>query len=168
LGGSTLPEHWYGGGADVNRATAAEMGDPTFKILSCRQTLWGHILAEVCQYAVNSRLAVGLGAMPDPEDVPEEYRVGVSWPEMVASDTSKYAAALLQVVSAAAQGVERGLISQATAVALIAAIAGRLGVEIDADAELADALEEAARVAEEDAFGGATDVPEESAAEPAA
>ena len=34
--GSGMPEHWFGGGGDANRATAAEMGDPAFKTLKVR------------------------------------------------------------------------------------------------------------------------------------
>ena len=34
LGGATVPEHWFGGGGDVNRASASEMGEPTFKMYS--------------------------------------------------------------------------------------------------------------------------------------
>ncbi|TXT23889.1 MAG: hypothetical protein FD134_1858 [Gallionellaceae bacterium] len=74
------------------------------------------------------------------------------FPELTARDTSKYAAALQQVVVAAALAVEKKFITAATALKLINAVAGRLGVEIDADHELADALDAAGRRAEEDVF----------------
>ena len=44
MGGQTIPEHWFGGGGDVNRATAGEMGEPTFKVFNMRQSYLGYIL----------------------------------------------------------------------------------------------------------------------------
>ena len=37
LGGSGMPEHWFGAGGDVNRAVGAVMGLPTFKSLERKQ-----------------------------------------------------------------------------------------------------------------------------------
>ena len=56
LGGLAIPEHWFGGGGDVNRATAAEMGDPAFKTLKVRQRLWSEILRRAAEYALARRL----------------------------------------------------------------------------------------------------------------
>lgn len=90
LGGSTLPEHWYGGGGDVNRSTAGEMGEPTFKTFKFRQTEWKHILETVCFYAIYSRLEK-TGNIP--EDL-RNYRPVAQFPELTHRDTSVYAAAL--------------------------------------------------------------------------
>ncbi len=150
LGGSGLPEHWFGGGGDVNRATAAEMGDPAFKTLKMRQRLWTEILRRAADYAIARRLDPSGASWPDPAD--PALAVSVEWPEMVVADASRHAAALAQTAGAAALAIERGLLSDATALRVIAAVAGRLGVEIDADAELEAAREDAAGRAEEDAF----------------
>ncbi|MBS7539752.1 hypothetical protein [Ancylobacter lacus] len=139
LGGGTIPEHWYGGGGDVNRATAAEMDEPTYKIFRRRQLLWQAIIEAEARHAIRQRLrATG----QDASVLPDDMMPRAEFPEMQSVDVSRYAQALAQVVAAAASAVDRGLLSEETAVQLIASIAGKLGVEIDAGAEL-----EAARVA---------------------
>lgn len=149
LGGATVPEHWYGGGGDVNRAAASEMGEPTFKMFSMRQRFLKHMLESIGFYVLR-QAALYKGDEPDPED--ETYEVTAEFPEMTARDTSKYAAALQQVVVAAALAIEKKLLTKKTALKLINAIAGRLGVEFDAEAELEAALEEAGKTAEDDVF----------------
>jgi len=154
LGGGSIPEHWYGGGGDVNRATAGEMGEPTFKMFSMRQALWKAILEEIGTYVVRQRAKALYGREPDPANQAdtEAYAVTANFPELTARDTTKYAAALGQVVAAGAQAITEGLLSKKTVTAIVASIAGRLGVEIDVDAELETALDEAAAKAERDGF----------------
>jgi hypothetical protein len=155
LGGSTTPEHWFGGAADVNRATGESMSEPTFKILSSLQGDFGAILEDVLTFVVNrSRFPAGDQLAIDPYNPDEALLPAVQWPELSARDTSRYAAALSQVVVGAQVAIDRGLISEQTALELIAAIAGRLGVEIDPAAELAQARVDASRRRREQAEGG--------------
>lgn len=146
LGSGTLPEHWYGGGGDVNRAVGAEMAAPTFKLFTMRQKYIGHMLEVMAQYQVWRRLDP-TGPLPDPADFDEALKPRVEWPEMVPKDTASFAAALAQVVMAAATAVERGLLSAETAVEVVASVAAGLGVEIDVAAELETARAEAAEKA---------------------
>lgn len=149
LGGNSVPEHWFGGGGDVNRATGESMGDPAFKIMSMRQRIIKHILEEIGRFAVRQHaLARGLKVDFGKAD----YQVSAVFPEMIARDTSRFAAALQQVVAAAAQAVDRKFISSKLAIQLIAAIAAQLGVDIDAEQALKDATTEAGKKAEEDVF----------------
>lgn len=153
LGGSTVPEHWFGGGGDVNRATAGEMGDPTFKMFSMRQKFLKYMLESIGFYVLRqAELAAGRGE-PDSED--EAFTVEAEFPELTTSDTSKYAQALQQVIAGAAVAVSNKFITVETAVRLINAIAGRFGVEIDAKAELNAVLEEVSKKQEGDAFTAA-------------
>lgn len=154
LGGLTIPEHWFGGGGDVNRATAGEMGEPTVKILTMRQRFLGYILTMLGEYQIRQRLKSLYGARPDQSADPSIYAVSANFPELTARDTSKFATALQQVVVAAAAAVERGLLSEQTSVAIIALVAGQLGQEIDPAAELEAARADAARRAENDSFPG--------------
>lgn len=148
LGGSTIPEHWYGSGGDVNRATAGEMGLPTFKVLTDRQAELKAILEEVGGYVVWRR-ATALGRGIDPFD--PAYRVRAVFPDLAPRDVASTAAALAQVVAAAAAAVSQNLLTRATAVKLIALVAAHLGASIDAADELARAEDEAAAAAERDA-----------------
>lgn len=149
LGGATIPEHWFGGGGDVNRSTGESMSEPTLKILSMRQRVLKHILESVGRYVLR-RWAQAHQKTYDPAD--EAWQVEAVFPELTAKDTSKYAAALQQVVVAVGLSLDKGLITRDTAVRIINSIAGRLGVEIDADQELTDARAEAATAAEADVY----------------
>ncbi|NYZ17056.1 hypothetical protein HL658_31320 [Azospirillum sp. RWY-5-1] len=149
LGGASLPEHWYGSGGDVNRATALAMGDPTYKVLTDRQNELKAILEEVGTYVVWRR-AAALGRAADPAD--PALRVRAVFPDLVTRDVAAMAAALGQVVGAAAGGVSQGLLSRETAVRLIALVATQLGQKIDAAAELAKAEKEEAAAAEDDVY----------------
>ncbi len=148
LGGSTLPEHWYGGGGDVNRSTAGEMGEPTFKTFKFRQTEWKHILETVCFYAVYSRLEK-TGNIP--EDL-RDYRPVAQFPELTHRDTSVYAAALQQTVVAVGIAVEKGMMTEETAVSVIGSMISRIGIEIDPVEELEKARAKAHIQAEDDIY----------------
>lgn len=162
LGGATIPEHWFGGGGDVNRSTAGEMGEPTFKVFSMRQGLWKIVLEDMGRYALRRASLATTGAEPDFED--EAYEVEAVFPELTARDTTKWAAALQQVATAMLVMVNAKLISRATAVKMLATVAGRLGVEIDAEDELANAEQDAATKAANDAFNGLTPTKDAAAA----
>lgn len=150
LGGATVPETWFGGGGDVNRATAAEMNEPTFKILSMRQRYWKHILQSVGRYVLfkmNEKAGSGAIDWADPK-----WKVVAEFPELSVKDTSKYAAALAQVATACVQAIANKLMTRGYAVRIIGAVAARLGVEADPEKELVDAETEAAKTAEDDVF----------------
>lgn len=148
LGGSTLPEHWYGGGGDVNRSTAGEMGEPTFKTFKFRQTEWKHILETICFYAVYSRLEK-TGKIP--EDL-RDYRPVAQFPELTHRDTSVYAAALQQTVVAVGIAVEKRMMTEETAVSVIGSMISRIGIEINPAEELEQARTKARAQIEDDIY----------------
>lgn len=150
MGGATLPEHWYGGGGDVNRATAGEMGEPTWKVFTLRQTTLGYILQEIGRYVIRQKELAMLNKEPDLFD--EIYDFSVQWPEMVTRDTTKYAAALVQVTQAVAMLITNNLLTREHGLQVVEKITARIGVEFDAADELAAALEEAAKEAEDDVY----------------
>lgn len=151
LGGATIPEHWFGGGGDVNRATGDSMGEPTFKAFSMRQRFIKHMLESVGRYVIRQKLIAEAG---EPDWWDERLACEAVFPEMTARDTTKYAAALAQVVAAVNMAIEAGRMSEQTGVALVASVAGRLGVEIDPEAELEAARADRAARREADAFVG--------------
>ncbi len=149
LGGGTVPEHWFGGGGDVNLATAGAMGEPTYKVFSQRQRLLKAILEDVARYVIRRRLE----ALSVSEFAEEpEYQPRAIFPELTARDVAKYTTALQQVVVSAAQAVNAGIMAEETAVKLISLIAGSLGLELDPAEELKAARADAARRSEQDAF----------------
>lgn len=158
LGGATIPEHWFGGGGDVNRATGDSMGEPTFKAFSMRQRFLKHMLESVGRYVIRQRLIAETG---EPDWWDARLACEAVFPEMTARDTTKYAAALTQVVTAVNSAIDAGRMSDETGVALIAAVAGRLGVEIDPEAELVAARKGKLKRQEEDSFTGPGDLVDE-------
>lgn len=161
LGGSTMPEHWYGGAADVNRATGESMGEPTFKILSGQQRDIGAILEDLAVFQVNRRVdPSGKSVIIDPYNPDPDLLPVCVWPELTARDTSKYAAALQQVTTGAVVAIEAGLLSKETALEQIAAISGRLGVEFDVEQELTRAREQARTQSLQDVYSDDPDTEE--------
>ena len=149
LGGATLPEHWFGGGGDVNRSTGESMGDPAFKMMSMRQRTLKYMLESIGNFVIRQKFLAQQIAY-DPVDT--TMMAEAVFPEMLARDTTRYAAALQQVVVSASQAVQQKFISPKLAIRLIAAVAAQLGVEIDADEALAEAQLAADQLAEQDVF----------------
>ncbi|MDD5276774.1 MAG: hypothetical protein PHR16_11930 [Methylovulum sp.] len=150
LGGQTMPEHWFGGGGDVNRSTGDSMSEPTVKALSMRQAFLGYMLLEVARYTIRKRELAVSGKEPDLFD--PNYGVECQWPEMAPKDISKFAASLQQVVMGCSLAIDKGLLSKDTAIALIGTVADRLGLKIDPALELEKAAQDSAKAAETDAF----------------
>jgi len=126
LGGATIPEHWFGGGGDVNRSTAGEMDEPTFKILAARQRRLKYMLEVIGTFVIRM-WADAQGKRIDESD--REYWVTCELPEMVQRDTTKYAAAMQQVVSSCVAAMNAQLMTREVAIEIIVATARRLGVD---------------------------------------
>ena len=58
LGNKSFPEHWYGGGGNVNRATAGESNEPIMALFDSRQNLVKYIIETIFTYVVQSALDV--------------------------------------------------------------------------------------------------------------
>ncbi len=141
LGGATIPEHWFGGGGDVNRSTGESMSEPTFKMLSMRQRTLKYVLEYVGWYVLRQWAAKG----SDRARSLQKAKVKAVFPEMTARDTSKYAGALGQVAAAVVMLIDRGLVTEAAGLQMVDAVASQLGVEMDCAQVLDDARTEKAR-----------------------
>jgi hypothetical protein len=127
LGPFSYPEHWYGGGGDVNRATAVEMGTPTFKTLSTKQRYFKFILESILDY----QIALGLKSkyLKMPEEKAYDYEVIV--PELSVKDVSKYSTVITQVSTSLAVAQDRKWIDRETARKIFGVMINYFGVEID-------------------------------------
>lgn len=139
LGGASIPEHFFGGGGDVNRSTGDSMSDPFFKVATMRQTFLRHMLQEMGHYVLYQR-ARAAGQTPDWGE--EAWQVTVTFPEMVTKDVTKLASALQACVTAVASAIAERLITRKTGLQVIATAAKRLDIDIDPEAELAAVEEE--------------------------
>lgn len=131
---SGLPEHWFGGGGDTNRATAAEMDEPTYKLFQQRQKSVKGIVQKTARYAV--RQAKVWGRVPQGAS----EKVNAEFPSMVRADLSKLGAAMQSLAASLATAVTQQIIFKAEARRIYANAVERLGVELDdlTDAELDD------------------------------
>ena len=142
LGGSTMPEHWFGGGADANRAIGESMAEPTLKMYTSRQQKLKMFLEEIGRYVL-FQAARATGETPDRAD--NRWHVTASFPELASKDVTKFASALQTLVTALTIAIDKGLLTEETAVKIIANVAVRFGQDIDPAAEL-----EAARAQREE------------------
>lgn len=156
LGGLGVPEHWFGGGGDVNRATAGEMDEPTLKLMQMHQGRLTSILQTMGRYVVRRRLAV-TGEAYDPA----KHGFRVVWPALNTPDAAKMATAVQAVASAVAIGLQNGVLSEETGVQLMALVAGLLGAEIDPAEELAKAQETARKRSIDSVYGNIEEDPED-------
>jgi hypothetical protein len=137
LGGNTTPEHWFGGAGNVNRAAASEMGEPTFKIMTARQSILKLMLEEIGRYVLWKSAKT---TTPDWSD--EKWVVTANFPELVNRDLTKFSTAMNQVSITVVLLIGEGLLTQERGLKLIADVAQRFGQEIDAVDELAKAQAE--------------------------
>ncbi|HEX8276040.1 MAG TPA: hypothetical protein VF615_25610 [Longimicrobiaceae bacterium] len=140
LGGAQYPEHWYGGGGDVNRAVGAEMQAPTEKAMTAKQRTVEYIMEDVLTAQVER--GIETGAVRDSEEARE---ITVSTPDLSTRDLSRIGTALSQVAAALAQGGDEGWVDDETSTRVMGNLIGQMGVKVDPEEMLERAREEAGR-----------------------
>ena len=137
LGGMGFPEHWFADGGATNRATALEQGEPTLKMLTCRQRFVRYMLTQVLRYVIDQRIAAGALS-------PEVNRaVKVITPELSVRDLQKAAAALQSTASGLLALQQASVVDDQTMAQVLAAVIAQLGVDVDPAEVLARARQQA-------------------------
>ena len=126
--GAGLPEHYLAEGGDVNRATAAEMGLPTFRKFQRRQDTFGLVIRAIVDRALAE--AVRVGALP--AGIDRAYRV--VFPELAPGDSRELAAASGTLLQSLLAAHTAGWVSRETAMRLFFEATGQ---EINVAEELA-------------------------------
>lgn len=145
LGGKSLPEHWFGGGGDVNRATSVEMGTPAFKALSSKQKYVKYIIETIFDYVIYGSRKAGYLNVND-----EDVKYSVIVPELSAKDITKHSTVLQQVATSLMTAELQGWIDKETARKIFAAMTAPLGVELDLEQIKTAVIEEAEKKGFED------------------
>jgi hypothetical protein len=114
-----LPEHYLADGGDVNRATAAEMGLPTFRRFQRRQDTFGLVIRAIVDRVLEE--AVQAGVLPIGVD--RTYRV--IFPELTPGDNRGLAAAGSTVLQALLAAHAAGWVSRETAMRLFYEMTGQ-------------------------------------------
>jgi hypothetical protein len=125
LGSAGFPEHWYGGGGDVNRATATEMDTPTLKGLQFRQLITRHIVLDLLCYQLEQAGFLGTARIDE--------LVSINMPRMEVRDVHQAALALQQVSAAALIAEGQGWITREQAAQLFAITAQLIGADLPLD-----------------------------------
>jgi hypothetical protein len=136
LGRFGYPEHWYGGGGDVNRATAAEMDAPALKMLSRKQLAVKYILEDMLTYQIRQARAARYLRVSD-----EDATVSVTTPEMASKDVGKLSSSAQAVATALVTAEMQQWVDKETARRIWASVVSFTGVDIDLD-EVRAAIEE--------------------------
>ncbi|MDD5170030.1 MAG: hypothetical protein PHN75_14525 [Syntrophales bacterium] len=123
------PEHWYGGGGDVNLATAKEMSGPALKMLSQKQLAVKYILQDMLTYQAHQARNARYLKVSD-EDA---GKISVVTPKMDTGDVSKLGSMVQQIATALIGAETQGWVDKDTARKIFAAIVNFTGVDIDLD-----------------------------------
>jgi len=130
LGSLGIPEHWYGGGGDVNRATAAEMDAPARKMIEARQTKTKNMLDLMFDIVIGRAVEAGY-LRGVPED--ELYSYEVQTPEISDKDVAKLSTMLQQTATALTVAETQGWIGKGEAAKAFAYFLAFVGYEYDPD-----------------------------------
>lgn len=133
---SPAPEHWYGGGGDVNRATAGEMDESTFKVFKQRQNKVKAFIKTVARYQIQE--AKRAGSLPQSA----EEKFEVTMPEMVKADLTKLSTAAQSASASITAMLQQGLINKEEGRQIYAMAVKQMGIELDVKTN--DELEEEA------------------------
>lgn len=114
--GAGIPLHFLSEGESATRATAAEMGGPTFRHYKHRQLAFSEMLMDlvgVCVQNFGMSLPADLG-----------LSLSCVLPDLTRADNLQLAQAMKEIASAVAEMLERGLIDEDTAKTLVSKFAG--------------------------------------------
>lgn len=144
LGGAGVPEAWFAQGDSVNRATLVAQGDPTYRMLKCRQdfvqAMFKRWLEVGLQHAQGKRLSTG-----------KRPEVQVNVPDISQKDLTGISQALPQIATALVAAVTNEFVDVTSARRVFLMVAGQLGVKLDEkEVEAAIKEDKAAAQAEAD------------------
>lgn len=132
--GAGVPLHFLAEGLSATKATAAEMGDPTFRHYQRRQLLFRYILVELVRRAYDR--AVQRGRARSYGDDP---RLEATVPDIVEKDNQMLATSARTIVQAFSLMAQQGWISDELAIRLSFKFAGEVLKEDEIQALVAQA-----------------------------
>lgn len=121
-----FPEHWYGGGGDVNRATASEMDLPALKIMSQKQLAVKYVLEDMLDYQIRQARNARYLRVTD-----DEAKYTTTTPEMGSKDIAKMSTAAQQMGTACVVAETQGWVDKDTARKIFASAVAFTGVDMD-------------------------------------
>lgn len=118
--GAGVPLHFLAEGESATRATAAEMGDPTFRHYRQRQMFFCHMLEDLALTVLQRAALVGKGPLPSEAIVAEAG-------DITREDNLRMAQAAREIAEALAVMTEHGWVDEETAQRWVCRFAGEQG-----------------------------------------
>jgi len=151
LGGAGIPEAWFADGDSANRATVAEQGDPTYRMLTARQRLVRGIFEDLVTFVLVNAIEAGRLSPDEEGEVPE---FDIIFPDPSVEDTKGISTVLPSLVNALMAAKSESLISTETSRKVFLSLVKQMGMDIDLAEEVLKIEEEkAAADAEAQAMG---------------
>lgn len=129
LGNKSIPSHWYGGIADVNRAAATEGNETIKAFVDSRQNLLKFILETLFTFVIQSALEARYLTVPENE----AFEFAVQKPEAMDRDVTKVSAAVRDLTTALTAAASQNWVDQESAVKIFAFVLALIGFELDPD-----------------------------------
>lgn len=140
------PEHWFGGGGDVNRATSVEMGTPAFKSLDSKQRTIKYILEFILGVVIDKRRVAGSLQVDDKA----AKAFTINTPEIATKDLTKQSAAIKEIAASLTMAENQEWIDKEGAQKIFAMMMAYLGVEVDLETVKKNIDEEGVKDAHKD------------------
>lgn len=118
--GAGIPLHFLSEGESATRATAAEMGDPTFRHYHHRQRIFGRMLEHLLEVAIRRGQARGRGQPLT------DLQLSVVFPDITKKDNQMLAQSALLIVQALDMMAQHGWVDRETAIEMAFRFAGEL------------------------------------------
>jgi hypothetical protein len=131
MGAAGRPESWFGSGGKQYQTEADQSGQAPVVDLEQRQELHKYMLTQILQFVVDQ--AVIHKTLSEAEAA---KGFSITMPEISKKDLAKFASTLPQLTAALAVAVNNKFIQRDTAINMFAFVAGYLGYEVDAKAEI--------------------------------
>ncbi|OQB28007.1 MAG: Phage portal protein, SPP1 Gp6-like [Chloroflexi bacterium ADurb.Bin180] len=118
--GAGVPLHFMGEGESATRATAAEMGDPTYRHYYRRQLAFGDLLLDLLRTAIRRANARGRGRSLS------DYQLRCSFPDITKQDNLELARSAQAIAGALEVYAREGWVDRRTAIEMAMRFAGEL------------------------------------------
>lgn len=131
MGAAGRPESWFGSGGKQYQTEADQAGQAPVVDLEQRQELHKYMLTQILQFVIDQ--AVIHKTLSETEAA---KGFAITMPEISKKNLAQFTNAMPQLTTALAVAVTNKLIQRDTAIKIFAFVAGYLGCEVDAEAEI--------------------------------
>jgi len=134
--GYGIPPHWIGEGEKTTRATAMEMGGPSYKHFKSRQFYFKYILKFIFNFVIDQ--AIIHGTLKDTKEKPLNRKFTIHMQPLAERDFSQIATAMTQIATSLQVALDNDWVTDKQAREFFAHVAGQTGFELDVSGERTD------------------------------